>query len=239
MSKLGLGMLLGAAFVLVIPEGLERVDGSFVGIDLLAGFILTYLAESLVRQKRDIQGQLRQFLSNGVVVALVIHGFADGLVLGTTVNQARTLLVLLLAVIVHRIPVVLSLVSVLVSRQRLTRGEVTRHLLIFSLSSPCGYALAAACESIGIIKGLGDHLLLASGGSLLYAGFALRSSDVDTTNKEVTRPAPSPGAGREGSDGFIVLEPPEDEPETDRFGPFWVAGGTVLPVLISLFGGED
>lgn len=239
MSKLGLGMLLGVAFVLVIPEGLERVNGNFVGIDLLAGFMLTYLAESLVKEKRDIQGPLRQFLGNGVVVALVIHGFADGLVLGTTINQVRTLLVLMLAVTVHRIPVVFSLVSVLVSRQRLTRGEVARNLLIFSLSSPCGYTLSAVCESIGITEGFGDHLLLASGGSLLYAGFALRSNGVDTRNKEALRPAPSPSAGREASEGFIVLDPPEDESENDRFGPLLVAGGTVLPLLISLFGGED
>lgn len=239
MSKLGLGMLLGVAFVLVIPEGLERVDSNFVGFDLLAGFMLTYLAESLVKQKRDIQGTLRQFAGNGVVVALVLHGFADGLVLGTTVNQVHTLLVLMLAVTVHRIPVVLSLVSVLVSRQRLARGEVVRHLLVFSLSSPCGYTLAAVCEFTGIIEGFGGHLLLASGGSLLYAGFALGYSSVDAKNKEIVRPFPSPSVGREASDEFIILDPPEDEPENDKFGPLLVAGGTVLPSLISLFGGKD
>lgn len=238
LSNFGLGMLLGAAFMLVIPEGLEKVDGSLIGIDLLTGFILTYLLESVVKQTKNIQGQLRQFLGSGVVVALVIHGFADGLVLGTTVGQVRTLLLLLLAVTVHRIPVVLSLVSVLVSRERLARNEVARHLLIFSLSSPCGYTLAAIGGSIGIIKNLGGHLLLISGGSLLYAGFALRSSNTDTPNRRLSRPSPSPSAGREASDGFVVLEPLETEPEPNRSEPFLVAAGTLPPVLISFLGGD-
>lgn len=239
MSKLGMGMLLGTAFVLVIPEGLEKVNGNFVGIDLLAGFMLTYLAESLTKQKRDIGGPLRKFLSNGLIVALVTHGFADGLVLGTTINQVRTLLVLMLAVTIHRIPVVLSLVSILISQQRLAKSEVVSHLLVFSLSSPCGYTIAAIFQSIGITEGLGNHLLLASGGSLLYAGFALRSGDKDNSNREAVRPVSSPSIDREATDEFIMLDPPEDEPEEDRYGPLIVTGGTILPILISLLGGED
>lgn len=244
MSQLGLGLLLGAAFMLVIPEGLERVDEKFVGFDLLLGFLATFLAESCKNLTVGNQGVARKVLGNSVVVALVTHAFADGLVLGVAAGEIRMLLVLLLAVIVHRIPVVLSLVSVLVSRQRLPRKEVAGHLLLFSAASPCGYLLALLSSAFGMSSGFSGHLLLASGGSLLYAGFALRGnsgcdSTGDNTKRELTRPSPSPGFGREGSDGFVVLEPPAVEPEPQAPGPQWVLLGALLPVIISWVGGED
>lgn len=245
MSQLGLGMLLGVAFMLVIPEGLERAGEKYAGLDLLVGFLVTFLAESWKKVAVGTQGVAGKVLGNSVVVALTVHAIADGLVLGVAAGEIRMLLVLLVAVVVHRIPVVLSLVSVLVSRQRLPRKEVTGHLLLFSVASPVGYLIALLFSAFGVSSGFSGHLLLASGGSLLYAGFALRGNancenGSETAQKDLMRPSPTPGFGREGSDGFVVLEPPALDPEPRQApGPLWVVLGALLPAIISWIGSDD
>lgn len=203
MSKFGVGMLLGTSFMLVIPEGIKSCvehDGN-VGLNLLIGFLAVYLLDRLVQivikrnsadgnesienaavgesfsSLRDIIQHPKRIiiciLRNNVVFALVIHGLSDGIALGTTINNESLLLVVLIAIVINKIPAVLSLTSIMISKQKLPRWEVMSNLFAFSLSTPLGYVVLSMfnLKQSDTMDWLSGNLLLMSGGSLLYASF--------------------------------------------------------------------
>ncbi|EDO17869.1 hypothetical protein Kpol_1043p59 [Vanderwaltozyma polyspora DSM 70294] len=200
LSQFGIGMLLGTSFMLVIPEGVKSCvehDGN-VGLNLLLGFLIVYLldrgvhilmrspnnfnfltedASLRINSVRDLIRNPKvpfiSILKNNVVFALFIHGLSDGIALGTTSNNESLLIVVLIAIVIHKIPAVLSLTSLMISRQRLPEWEVISNLFAFSLSTPLGYILVSLfnLKHSDTMDWVGGNLLLMSGGSLLYASF--------------------------------------------------------------------
>lgn len=201
LSYFGVGMLLGTSFMLVIPEGIKECikhDGN-VGLNLLIGFLAVYLLDRFIQiftgdntdgvtpsldenrvQFNSLKDLLRNpkevvagVIKNNVVFALFVHGLSDGIALGTTVQNSSLLFVMLIAIIIHKIPAVLSLTSLMISKQKLPKWEVISNLFAFSASTPIGYV----CLSIFNLKHsetmswLSGNLLLMSGGSLLFASF--------------------------------------------------------------------
>lgn len=201
LSYFGVGMLLGTSFMLVIPEGIKECikhDGN-VGLNLLIGFLAVYLLDRFVQiligdnadgespsldenrirfnSLKDLLRNPREMvvgvIKNNVVFALFVHGLSDGIALGTTVQNSSLLFVMLIAIVIHKIPAVLSLTSLMISKQKLPKWEVISNLFAFSASTPIGYV----CLSIFNLKHsetmnwLSGNLLLMSGGSLLFASF--------------------------------------------------------------------
>ncbi|CCK72819.1 Mn(2+) transporter ATX2 KNAG_0L02000 [Huiozyma naganishii CBS 8797] len=200
LAQFGVGMLLGTSFMLVVPEGIRECQehGGNVGLDLLVGFLVVYLLDRIVQlvlsQKgrlsnaarmpvqppeslRDVLRNPKQvwvnILSNNVVFALFVHGLSDGIALGTTVNNPSLLVVVLVAIIIHKVPAVLSLTSVMVCKQNLPKWEVIPNLMAFSLSTPIGYLILSTLNlnESQTMTWMSGNLLLMSGGSLLYAAF--------------------------------------------------------------------
>lgn len=119
-------------------------------------------------------------VKNNVVFALCIHGLSDGVALGSTVNNQSLLFVMLLAIVIHKIPAVLSLSSLMISKQNLPKWEVIINLFAFASSTPIGYIILSLfnLKQSATMDWLSGNLLLMSGGSLLYAAFtAFSSSD--------------------------------------------------------------
>lgn len=202
MSQFGVGMLLGTSFMLVIPEGVTEClahDGN-VGLNLLLGYLAVYLLDRLthiIMQRRgesslnddiplsswkDLFTHPKQvavnILKNNVVFALFIHGISDGVALGTAVNNQSLLIVMLLAIVIHKIPAVLSLSSLMISRQNLPKWEVIANLFAFASSTPLGYIVLSIfnLKHSETMSWLSGNLLLMSGGSLLYAAFTAFST---------------------------------------------------------------
>ena len=202
MSQFGVGMLLGTSFMLVIPEGVTEClahDGN-VGLNLLLGYLAVYLLDRLTHilmQRRgrsslnddiiisswkDLLTHPKQvavnILKNNVVFALFIHGISDGVALGTAVNNQSLLIVMLLAIVIHKIPAVLSLSSLMISRQNLPKWEVIANLFAFASSTPLGYIILSIfnLKHSETMSWLSGNLLLMSGGSLLYAAFTAFST---------------------------------------------------------------
>ena len=194
-------MLLGTAFMLVIPEGVKACvqHNGNVGLNLLTGFIVVYLLDKCVHalmnsssnfakilndnsvEVNSVKDLLRHpksalvsILKNNVVFALFIHGISDGIALGTTSNNESLLFIVLIAIVIHKIPAVMSLTSLMISKQRLPEWEVLSNLFAFSLSTPLGYVVVSAfnMNHSDTMDWVGGSLLLMSGGSLLYASFS-------------------------------------------------------------------
>ena len=229
-------MLLGTSFMLVIPEGIKECikhDGN-VGLNLLIGFLAVYLLDRFIQiftgdntdgvlpsldenrvQFNSLKDLLRNpkevvagVIKNNVVFALFVHGLSDGIALGTTVQNSSLLFVMLIAIIIHKIPAVLSLTSLMISKQKLPKWEVISNLFAFSASTPIGYV----CLSIFNLKHsetmswLSGNLLLMSGGSLLFASFTAFGGHAHTHGMSVAEdkanlPSDQQTAGTQNSSG--------------------------------------
>lgn len=202
LAQFGVGMLLGTSFMLVIPEGINECleHGGNVGLNLLIGFLIVYLLDRIVQaimmgssgsaptesggradilfeSWRDLVKNPKQvfqaILRNNIVFALFIHGLSDGVALGTAVNNDSLLVVMLIAIVIHKIPAVLSLSSLMISKQHLPKWEAISNLFAFALSTPLGYIVLSTfnLKHSETMSWLSGNLLLMSGGSLLYASF--------------------------------------------------------------------
>lgn len=185
-GNVGLNLLIGYLIVYI----LDRFTGLLLNRDELStnnqypGSIIdpTYSIE--LASWKDIFKNPKQvvlnIVKNNVVFALCIHGLSDGVALGSTVNNQSVLMVMLLAIVIHKIPAVLSLSSLMISRQNLSKWEVIVNLFAFASSTPIGYIIVSLfnLKQSETINWLSGNLLLMSGGSLLYAAFtAFSSSD--------------------------------------------------------------
>lgn len=166
-----------------------------VGLNLLIGFLGVYIIDRLVtlwisgkqtiythdtvkfQNWKDIINHPRQIwmnlIQNNVVFALFIHGLTDGIALGTTTNNDSLLIVVLIAIVIHKVPAVLSLTSLMISRQNLLKWEVICNVFLFASSTPIGYIVLSVMNlsHSSTMDWISGNLLLMSGGSLLYASF--------------------------------------------------------------------
>ncbi len=176
------GLLLASAMVIVIPEGfellfLEHVRGAvphadrFLGLPPVLASGLAILAGFLLMLVLETHGIAHEFdeetrTSTLLLLGLGIHALTDGLALGasTATGVMAITVPILLAVMVHKIPVAFGL-GVFVWQGR--AANPLQRILIFSLATPTGLLVTflflrqLAHEWIGLI-------LLFSGGTFLY-----------------------------------------------------------------------
>ncbi|AGO12702.1 AaceriADR229Cp [[Ashbya] aceris (nom. inval.)] len=196
-ANFGVGTLLGTALLLVIPEGIEVCDADDnYGLDLIIGYLVMYFMEKIVNWKgatrpswlqRDPIEHMHDWgdLANTrkviavlcrseFALAMVLHGFSDGAVIGASVSGSLLKWALAAAMLIHKIPTVISMVSLMQCKQGLNQYEVTSNLLLFSASTPIGYLLFKLfyAFAFGPTSWLGRNIMLISGGSLLYVATA-------------------------------------------------------------------
>ena len=165
------GILLALAFVDLFPEGLEMAGESAIA-GFVGGFVLLFLTEVLTRahthhspEERVLKHALGPF-----VLGLGIHNFADGFVLGVGAKaSAITSWLVGLGVLVHQIPVGISLAAVLVAA-RATGRRVMQTAVSLGLVIPLAAALTVALpvpgdQALGFLTG-------TAGGVLAYMGAA-------------------------------------------------------------------
>ena len=183
-GNVGLNLLIGFLLVYLLDRmvqvimGKSEQDGNNRGVGENSGRadILFESWKDLLRNPKQV---CQAILRNNVVFALVIHGISDGIALGTTVNNDSLLIVMLIAIVIHKIPAVLSLSSLMVSRQNLPKWEAISNLFAFAASTPFGYIVLSMfnLKHSETMSWLSGNLLLMSGGSLLYASFTAFVSD--------------------------------------------------------------
>ena len=132
-----LGIILGTAFFIAIPEALKGMIDNFessswkvthyFGYALFAGFIIMYFAGQVqdsihfTRDTNDAEkSYLQSVVSSSVTVGLTLHAAIDGIALGVSLKsilQEEALgPIFYMAVIVHKLPAAFSLTSLLMKK---------------------------------------------------------------------------------------------------------------------------
>lgn len=168
------GILLGLAFADLFPESIE-LGGRSAIIGFIAGFTLLFLVEvftnahthhspdeSLVERHRH---PVMPF-----VVGLALHNFADGFAVGITASVSEQAAIAAgLGVLVHQIPVGLSVASVLMAA-----AVVRRDVLLIAVT--LGLVIPLATLATLALPGVGDEAIGAmtgmAAGNLTYLGSA-------------------------------------------------------------------
>ncbi|MAS88249.1 MAG: hypothetical protein CMA33_00085 [Euryarchaeota archaeon] len=172
---LGAGVLVGSAFLVVIPEGLTLVAAIgiaplFLGGAILAGFTLMLLLEFFGLPHAVHHEEDRELLSLSATIGLVIHAAVDGLALGASVTSStETGLIVFAAIMLHKGPTAFGLASFLAHIET-GQARSRLYLLLFALTSPLAAILAfytlrdsalASDANVGLT-------LLFSAGTFLY-----------------------------------------------------------------------
>ena len=178
------GILLALAFVNLFPEGLE-LGGETAVVGFVGGFALLFLTEALTRAHTHHlpEEHIHKHALGPFVLGLAIHNLADGFVLGVGAKvSAITSWLVGLGVLVHQIPVGISLAAVLLAA-RVGRAGVIRASVSLGLVIPAAAAVTVAFPApgggaLGLLTGL-------AGGVLAYIGAAhlLPEAQAEHTNR--------------------------------------------------------
>nr|XP_046146676.1 zinc transporter ZIP9-like [Oncorhynchus gorbuscha] len=142
----------------------------FIGVSLVLGFILIFLVDQ-ISSYCSIHDQ-RTGTSNRTTitatVGLVIHAAADGVVLGVAVvsSKVTVLLVVFLAVILHKAPAAFGLATFLL-RAGLEKRQIQKHLLVFSAAAPVLSIITYFILNAN--GGSAQHRLSATGVGMLFS----------------------------------------------------------------------
>jgi len=119
----GSGVLLGAAFLHMIPRAAE-LTGASVGLWILSGFLFLYLLEYLTFSHSCEEHDCRTH-SLGLVAAagLTLHNFVNGVALGSASQVPVLGFWVFFATAAHKVPEFFSLSSILLSGKR-SRNKV-------------------------------------------------------------------------------------------------------------------
>ena len=165
------GILLALAFVDLFPEALEVARGPAI-VGFVVGFTLLFLIEAFTHAHthHSLEEGVGKHALGPFVLGLAIHNFADGFVLGASAKvSAVTSGLVGLGILVHQIPVGISLAAVLLAA-RATHARMVRTTLLLGLVIPLGAGLTIALpvpgdRALGFLTGI-------AGGVLAYLGTA-------------------------------------------------------------------
>ncbi len=165
------GILLALAFVELFPEGLER-GGEIAILSFVGGFALLFLVETFGRVHAHYPPEERasKHTRRPFVLGLAIHNLADGFVLGIGAQASAVASGLVgLGILVHQVPVGISLAAVLIAAKA-TRSQVIWAAILLGLAIPLAAGLTVALpvpgdQTLGALTG-------AAGGVLAYIGAA-------------------------------------------------------------------
>lgn len=165
------GILLALAFADLFPEGLEMA-GRVAIFGFVGGFALLFLTEAftLAHTHHSPEEHVGKHPLGPFVLGLAIHNLADGFVLGVGAKAAAVTSWLVgLGVLVHQVPVGISLAAILLAA-RAERRQVIRTTVSLGLVIPFAAALtvmlpAPTETALGLLAGV-------AGGVLAYVGAA-------------------------------------------------------------------
>jgi zinc transporter ZupT len=165
------GILLALAFVDLFPEGL-KLAGEAAIAGFVGGFVLLFLTEVFTQAHthHSPEERLRKHALGPFALGLAIHNFADGFVLGVGAKaSAITSWLVGLGVLVHQMPVGISLAAVFVAAGA-SGARVIRTAVLLGLAIPLAAGLTLALpvpgdQALGFLTGV-------AGGVLAYVGAA-------------------------------------------------------------------
>ncbi len=167
----GAGTILGAAFVHMIPEGMELAGPSSLPVILL-GFLALYGLEqiSLVHPHDEETGQFHE-VGYLTFIGLTVHDLVDGIALGSLKEVPELTPAIFLALILHKIPSTFSL-SLVMLHGGYTRKTIVKYLVVLLAVIPLGVLISQS-----LVQLLGANhdrtvgwLIQFSAGTFIYIG---------------------------------------------------------------------
>ena len=146
LTAIGAGVLIGSAFLVIIPEALEIFEGheeeeshiepSTMGLAILSGFVLMLLLEIFGLPHAVHHDEDKHLLGLSATIGLIIHAAVDGLAVGASVSSStETGLIVFVAIMLHKGPAAFGLSSFL-QHIKIDKTKSQMYLLLFALSSP-------------------------------------------------------------------------------------------------------
>lgn len=167
--SLGAGLLLGMAFLHMLPEASHLLPQSF-GLWFLIGFVILLILERFIMiHACDEHGCHYHTVGIAAFVGLAVHGIIEGLALGSSLVLPPLAMLVLVAIMAHKAPSGFALTSIL----RLA-GKSKKQILLFSagvaLSGPIGLLLAYFFLKTQEYQNAAGCLLALSAGTFVYIG---------------------------------------------------------------------
>lgn len=167
--SLGAGLLLGIAFLHMLPESAHLLPHSF-GIWFLGGFVLLLVLERFVMVHAcEEHGCHYHTVGVTAFLGLAIHGIIEGMALASSLVLPELSMLVLLAVLSHKAPSGFALTSIL----RLA-GKSKWEVILFSagvaLSGPLGLLIAYFFLKNHTYQSTAGALLALSAGTFFYIG---------------------------------------------------------------------
>jgi zinc transporter ZupT len=171
LAAVAAGILLALAFADLFPESLEMAGrGAIAGF--IGGFALLFLVEAFTHAHahRSSREEVHKHALGPFALGLAVHNFADGFVLGVGAKASAIAAGAVgLGVLVHQVPVGISLAAVLAAAHA-TRGRVARTAGSLGLVIPLAAALTIVSPTpndqyLGVLTAV-------AGGVLAYMGAA-------------------------------------------------------------------
>lgn len=192
-SLVGSGIIIGTAFIIVIPEGMESLSDagiplSTAGYAVFIGYMVMYIIDAYFEKPKTSHDRLPSVelhdLSDSspeptpktsgsslfvaplstTSLGMIIHSFADGIALGAA-SQAESSLqfIVLISILVHKGPAGFGFCTVL-RHMGLPEATIKRDVTIFALAAP----LAAVATNL--LVGASENAQWWTGEGLLFSG---------------------------------------------------------------------
>jgi len=138
----GAGVLLGAAFLHMLPEAIRGL-GAQAAVLTFAGFLTLYILEKFM-MIHACEGGHCDFHTTGLVafLGLSVHSFVDGVALGSSLAVPGLGLTVLVAILAHKSPASVSLAGILLAADYAKR-RILALLAGFGLMVPLGAVTTA------------------------------------------------------------------------------------------------
>ncbi|MDQ7054336.1 MAG: ZIP family metal transporter [candidate division KSB1 bacterium] len=136
----GAGVLLGAAFLHMIPEAAHLIQGS-VGPPMLLGFLSLFIFEKFI-MVHACEAEDCDFHTVGLsaLIGLSLHSMVTGIALGASLIAPQLSLVVFIAVALHKFPESFSLASIL-AHENYSRGKIFLGVFWVAVMVPVGAIL--------------------------------------------------------------------------------------------------
>jgi zinc and cadmium transporter len=165
----GAGLLLGMAFLHMVPEAAELAPGQF-GYWFMAGFVLLLILERFVMVHAcEEHGCHYHTVGVAAFAGLTVHGILEGFALGSTLYVSGLAPLVLIAVLSHKIPAGFALTSILRMAKK-THRQITWFVVGVALSGPLGLVLSLGILEARHLPAVSGSLLALSAGTFIYIG---------------------------------------------------------------------
>ncbi len=179
----GAGLLLGMAFIHMIPEAAALAPNEF-GYWLMGGFVLLLILERFVMVHAcEEHGCHYHTVGVAAFAGLTVHGLLEGFALGSTLYISGLAPLILLAILSHKLPAGFALTSILRLAKRSPR-QILLFVVGVSLSGPIGLGLSLGILEIEHLPSVTGSLLALSAGSFVYIGACDLLPELHRENKE-------------------------------------------------------